>query len=318
MTPLTHRAEHPPASRPQPIGRHARQPRGARRSRTPGMLRVGWTCLGSAAAALIFAGCAPDLGDCDPTMLGGSETGTLAPHTGQLLLANSCAAGRCHAESAKGESRKGAPAGLNFGVVPASNSEEDLAAARRSSGVVSNHSLDIWDEVEAGTMPPPKPAGAGALAPSQKEILRNWLACGAPVVEAPPTADPNADAWTKIYTQLSGSCAGCHSAATAATAGGGFEFGEASTEASAVCAAHYNVVGVATSASGACSGKRIVTASEPDNSVLLVKLTGANLCGSLMPLGSPTPFEMSHTQLVADLRAWIMSGAKPPAGCSNQ
>jgi mono/diheme cytochrome c family protein len=316
MTPSTHRAEHAPLPRCQPMRFDARQPPYPPRRRARRARFAAWTCLGSAAGALLLAGCSPDLGECDMAMLGGSATGTLAPHTGQQLLRDSCAAGLCHAESAKGEFRKGAPAGLNFDIVPASTSEADVAIARRSSGVVSNYSEEIWEQVEAGTMPPPKPAGAGPLAPSRKEILRNWLACGAPVVEAPATADPNADAWTKIYVQLSGSCTGCHAPTAAASTGGGFVLGEASMEAAAICTAYHNVVGVATSASGACSGKRIVTASEPDNSVLLVKLVGSpNLCGALMPLGTAMPFAMTHAELVADLRTWIMSGAPAPAGC---
>jgi hypothetical protein len=306
MIPSPHRAEHRPAASR------------ASRRRILGTLRVAWAYLGSAAGALLLASCGPDLGECDRTMLGGSETGTLAPHTGQLLLRDSCAAGLCHTESAKGEARKGAPAELDFGVVPASNSEADLAVARRGSGVVWNYMDEIWEQVEAGTMPPPKPAGAGPLAPSQKETMRNWLACGAPVIEAPVMAAVDADPWTKIYTQLIGNCAGCHSASAAATSGGGFELGEASMDAAAICAAYNNVAGVATSASGACSGKRIVTASKPDESVLLAKLTGgANLCGSLMPIPTPTPFAMSHAELVDDLRAWIMSGAPAPDGCQS-
>jgi hypothetical protein len=290
----------------------------AARSRTLRTLRVAWTYLGSAAGALLLASCGPELGECDRTMLGGSETGTLAPHTGQVLLRDSCAAGLCHTESAKGESRKGAPAELDFGVVPASDSEEDLAVARRGAGVVWNYLDSIWAEVEAGTMPPAKPAGAGALAPSQKEILRNWLACGAPVVEAPVMAAAGADPWTKIYTELIGNCAGCHSPSAAASAGGGFELGVAGMEPAAICDAYNNVVGVATIASGACSGKLIVSASKPDESVLLSKLTGGvNLCGSLMPIPTPTPFAMSHAELVDDLREWIMSGAPPPDGCQS-
>jgi hypothetical protein len=290
----------------------------ASRSRTLRTPWVAWTYYLGSAAALLLTSCGPDLGECDRTMLGGSDTGTLAPHTGQQLLHNSCAGGLCHTESAKGEARKGAPAELDFGVVPTSDSEEDLAVALRSSGVVWNYLDDIWGQVEAGTMPPPKPAGAGALAPSQKEILRNWLACGAPVVEAPATADPNADPWTKIYTQLSGSCSACHNASTAAAQGGGFVLGGAPMEPGAICDAYNNVVGVATSASGPCSGKRIVTASQPDDSVLLVKLTGgANLCGVLMPLGASTPFATTQMELVDDLREWIMSGAPAPTGCAS-
>jgi hypothetical protein len=288
------------------------------RGRSRGTLRVASVHLSSAVAALLLSSCGPDVGECDRTMLGGSETGTLAPHTGQLLLRDSCAAGLCHTESAEGKARKGAPAELDFGVVPASDSEEDLAVARRSSGVVWNYLDAIWAEVEAGSMPPPKPAGAGPLAPSQKEILRNWLACGAPVVEAPVMADAGADPWTKIYTQLSGSCVGCHSASSAAGAGGGFVLGEAGMAPATICDAYNNVVGVAASAAGACSGKRIVTASQPDDSVLLVKLTGgANLCGALMPLGTSAPFAMTQTQLVDDLRDWIMSGAPAPEDCES-
>jgi mono/diheme cytochrome c family protein len=308
MTASTLRAKPKPPSSPN-----------AGRGRAHSMLPLARTCLGSAACALLLlAGCGgPELGECDAAMLGGTDTGkTLAPHTGQQLLRDSCAAGLCHAESAKGEFRKGAPADLNFDVVPASNSDDDLAVARRSSGVVSNYSEEIWEQVEAGTMPPPKPAGAGPLAPSRKEILRNWLACGAPVVEAPATADPNADEWTKIYTRLSGSCTGCHSPTTAAASGGGFVLGESDMDAAVICDAYNNVVNVATSGSGACSGKRIVTASEPDESVLLVKLTGGDdLCGALMPLGVSMPFATSQAELVDDLRSWITSGAPAPDGC---
>jgi hypothetical protein len=269
-----------------------------------------------AALLVVLSACAaPDFGDCDMAKLGGGSSSAPKPFDGQLLLQSSCAGGNCHSSSARGALRKGAPAGLNFDVVPASTADKDLSMARHNSGVVSNHSGEIWEQVNDGTMPPPKPAGSGALSGSDKDTLRNWLACGAPVVEVPNSAGAGADPWTRVFTALSTTCIGCHSMAAASGSGGGFVLAASATD---VCGAYTNVIAVATK-SAACTGRVLVKASDPDNSVLLGKLEGGtNLCGTLMPPTNTTPFATASTtnmQTVADLRQWIASGAPKPPTC---
>jgi hypothetical protein len=268
-------------------------------------------------SALLSASCAaPDLGTCDPTALGGSKaTGMLTPHAGQQLLQDSCAAGLCHSSSARGAQRAGAPAGLDFNVVPASTAESDMAAMRRSRVVVEENADSIWEQVETGSMPPPAPAGSGPLSKSNKEIVRNWLACGSPIVESPARANPDADEWTAVFTELGGQCLGCHSPGTAGNLGGSFVFGESKD----ACGAYKNVVSTAanTAPSGPCAGKLLVKAGDPDNSVLLQKLEGGpNLCGGLMPQGRSTPYAEMATDTVMKLRTWIASGAPAPPGCN--
>jgi hypothetical protein len=254
-----------------------------------------------------------DLGDCDRAKLGGAAVGAAPqPYPGQILLQSSCDGGRCHGASAQGLSRSGAPAGLDFNVVANSTSDADRLAARRAFGVVSNNIEEIWEEIDNGTMPPPPPAGAGAMNGADKEVIRNWLACGAPMVEA-PVGDPSADTWTRVFAQLSTQCLVCHSTASAA-AGGGFILGDTDK----ACDAYKNVVDKPAQASGPCSGRTLVKPNAPDDSVLVQKLTAMNVCGSPMPPGASAamPFAASNATLVSDLRTWIMSGAPAPAGCN--
>lgn len=254
-----------------------------------------------------------ELGDCDWSQLGGSPGGaTPMPYNGQVLLQSSCGAGRCHSSYAAGDVRFGAPAELDFNVVPRSTSAEDRMTARGAFGVVSNNIDEIWGEIEEGSMPPPPPAGSGALKDADKAVIRNWLACGAPVIDAPAQAAADADPWTRIYTLLGPQCVGCHSAGTKAS-GGGFVFGENGD----ACGAYKNVREVATQAGGACGGRVLVKVGDPANSVLVQKLTAMNLCGSPMPLGASAamPFASTNATLVDELQKWITAGAMPPAGC---
>jgi len=138
----------------------------------------------------------------------------------------------CHSPAAVGASRVGVPAGLNFDVALACTSEvEDPSCARplesceggqtdtdycqRLQRLQSNNDTIIdWaegmiQEIRAGAMPPGK-AGREAADPRQwisksdrtvlpsidssagQEIVRNWLACDAPVIartEFPPSED---------------------------------------------------------------------------------------------------------------------------------
>jgi hypothetical protein len=148
------------------------------------------------------------------------------------------------------------------------------------------------------------------LTAANKETLRNWLACGAPVVPLPVAVDPNADAWTRIFAQLSTQCVSCHS--TSAAGGGAFILGTMND----ACVAYKNIHDAAASSSGACSGRTLVKSGDPANSVLVQKLTGTMLCGGLMPLGASMALSQSNPALVNDIQAWIMSGAAGPAGCN--
>lgn len=154
--------------------------------------------------SLALLGCQPDLGECEPTSARSvyyDEAGNPA-YGGQALLDVGCAAGGnyCHAPAASGQTRFGAPEGYDLDLRLATSPEalERLADGHRR---VRNASL-IWGEVESGRMPPPEPARSEALGGGPSYVtadgaalpaigsaeadamLRNWLACEAPVVEA--------------------------------------------------------------------------------------------------------------------------------------
>jgi cytochrome c5 len=99
----------------------------------------------SAVAAISFAGCAADLGEC-PTDSATQET------AGMAVVNNTCAKAGCHT-SANG----GNPAdGLDFS----------------SASVVKDNASEMYGEVEAGVMPP-----TGKLNGADIEALRVYLAC---------------------------------------------------------------------------------------------------------------------------------------------
>jgi hypothetical protein len=186
---------------------------------------------------------------------------------------------------------------------------------------VSDLRDEIWEVVSNGSMPPGNAGhevqGDGdwrfdaaregseqlpALTNEDgKAVLRNWLACGAPVVtetHTPGWTHPRGDGgtgltdWGDIYAEVIGpSCAlaGCHNDASAA---GGLKMGN-------MCEAYEQLL-----ASGTCGAR--VTPGDGDGSVLLDKLESSDpACGDLgMPPGAPL-----DPQVVADIRAWIESGA---------
>jgi len=267
------------------------------------------TILPVGAAALLLAACGPDLGECDESALGGSSTGTLAPHAGQLIVQQKCASSRCHTVDAEGELRSGAPADLNFDVVPNTTSVEDRVKVLEGNERVQEYREAMWGEIEEGAMPPPPPAGGGELDADEKETVRNWLACNAPVIAAPPPNSGGTD-WTSIYGDLIGTCAGCHDSAGAMVAGGGFELGERGDP----CGAHDNLVSAPASGSGCnMSGMTLVVPGQPDQSLLVHKLSdNPPPCGSYMPLTDDRPLIGTNPELVNRLRAWITAGALAP------
>jgi hypothetical protein len=277
--------------------------------------RVWCGLLAAAGVALLAAGCEPDLGECDMTMLGGSDT---APHTGQALVNGKCASGRCHSVDAKGDLREGAPADLNFDIVPTDTSPAAISKVRDGAEVVHDNREDMWGEIDEGSMPPGPPAGSGALSDTEKETIRNWLACGGEVIAVPPTGGPPVGAdWTAIYEELVSStsgtlCASCHNAAGAMIAGNGFLLGNPGDS----CAAYNRVVNAAAKTTqGMCAGKgSLVVPNSPDTSILLRKVEGGTqICGVPMPQGT---MGLGATRpVVMALRAWIVAGAMKPMGC---
>jgi mono/diheme cytochrome c family protein len=252
------------------------------------------------AAGLVIAGCGVDLGACDQTLLGGVEG--MTPHTAQQLVNRTCAGGLCHSQDAVGALRNGAPAGLDFDLIPASASVQDSAKVLRSSAVVREWRDEMWDQLGSGDMPP---EGFGTLSSDDKETVRNWLACGAPVVVAPP-AGTTPD-WTSIYALFEERCLACHTAERS-TNGGGFVLGAMG----GACAALGNVVNAAAITERCVGNGTLVVPGDPDASLLLDKLSAPTpRCGERMPLGMDP---LSAAELAA-IRSWIQAGAQPPEGC---
>ena len=216
---------------------------------------VGWPptvmrlCVSCGIAALLLCGCAPDLGECDievaKQVYYTDDEVRLPAYGGQALVEASCGGGAfCHSEAATGPARYGVPAGLDFDVSIAETADQ---TARLRSGIarVREWRSGVWREVHAGTMPPGEigeAIRAGGLPYAElpplptaegKEILRNWLACNAPIVERATTRPdgfaPIGDivaAESCLATPCSGACvdvrsdpANCGSCGTVCEAG---------------------------------------------------------------------------------------------------
>lgn len=165
-------------------------------------------------ALFTTSACAVDLGECDPVMATHvTYSGGVPAYEGQAMVATNCGnASFCHSSGASGQQRYGASLGLDFDVQIASTRaatndvELELEAAstarlRQAQNNVRTYAEHIYREVESGRMPPfggatedtliglPRYADAeGRRVPPVDsyeglEILRNWLACDAPVVE---------------------------------------------------------------------------------------------------------------------------------------
>jgi hypothetical protein len=276
-------------------------------------MRVLCWMMTAAVLGLAGAGCGEDLGQCDMNALGGSTVqGMEAPNTAQSLVQQKCAGNHCHTASATGKDRFGAPADLDFDVQPANAAEAQQARFRHGADVVHEWAEDMWDQIASGNMPPEKQAQFDEST-GEKQTVRNWLACGAPVISAPPKVDPTADAWTAIHSALEVQCASCHSDPPYP----GVTFVMYPT--ASACDAYHNVVNKAAttpSPLGQCTGMLLVDPGKPDTSLLLRKIEGTQpLCGMPMPLNTPGLGTSDAT--VQKLRAWIAAGAPPPADCSR-
>ncbi len=313
------------------------------------------------ALALLALGCAPtvDPGECD-------QDGALAlvytpegspAFAGQAMVIRDCGGGGfCHSGSASGANRFGAPAGLDYDLRPASSGAELEAEAVARLGADQRRILDevhrLWGEVSSGRMPVGGADGAvvrenvdvgfehpgadgrtfsplPAIDSAEGEaIFRNWLACGAPVVErtvprldgrdndvgftAPSCARRCVEpSWPAIYTAIvaapepsgehwtGGSCAGsrCHSSAEAAGALVLDQGPELAWTA---------LVGAAP-AGDECMGVSapLIAPGDPEGSLLWQKLGSEPECGERMPLSGD---DLTVGERCA-LREWIRCGA---------
>lgn len=295
--------------------------------------------------AILAIGCAPDLGVCDEAAARAIvyDDGTPA-FEGQALIVQSCGAGAfCHSEGIPPEDRFGAPAGLDLDLRLASVTpdvdEPSLARLGRAQANAYFQREHLWTQVHGGTMPPdvpevpigrpeyqrvPEGAREGPPLPSittdeARGIVRNWLACGAPVVERTlPRADGNdptvgelaetiettpvEPVWSAIYPRIiQRSCAFtmCHDGVTQA---GTLDLSTPETaRASLLAPASGRLCGT--------SGLARVAPGDPDASLLVHKLRGTGpdgrVCGSRMPNAGSY---LSESR-VESIETWIENGA---------
>lgn len=290
---------------------------------------------------LLLTACGPELGACDPSeaiRVAYDEATGMPAYEGQAVMHASCGYGSfCHASDVPMENRLGVPAHLTFDVQLAATDgtvdEAAIARLRRARFRTVQEARGIYESLALGTMPPAGEEGAsvrsgaprylasddrgelvplpGADTPAGREIVRNWLACDAPVVErplpredglsavvVPPLPrDPIEPTWESVFEDLlrARGCAGarCH---------GGSEAGFQVTDAAGTRAA---LVG-AEASGDECAGMPLVAPGAPDDSLFYRKLAArdeADVCGDPMPLGAP---RLNDDDLAA-VRAWIES-----------
>jgi len=295
-------------------------------------------------APLCLAACGPELGVCDENearRLVYDETGSPA-FEGQALIVQSCGYGAfCHSE-VDGDLRHGAPLGLEYDLRLASfgpeQNEAQTERLRAMATRVLEHRHAIYDQVTTGRMPIPGATGdriregapqyarvdhvTGESTPmatldtdAGREILRNWLACGVPVVERTQTPanatqepfgvvasaverEPLRPEWGDIYDRLIDSrcnAAACHGAAVA---------GELDLRGRDEALAAL-VDGVASSSECVDTATPYLVAGDPEGSLFYQKLSGHSgdepVCGERMPQrGSP----VSDASL-ANVARWI-------------
>lgn len=296
------------------------------------------------------------------------SSGTPA-YEGQALMQQNCSAGGfCHSPAANGSARLGVPANLNFDVQLACELGSDgLCPEGQQPGydrLLTNaertfdHARAIMAEVEAGTMPPPgmeaesvvaaggewyRAAGSATFdainggdtplpeldSAEGQAILRNWLACGAPVIggtRLPDSRDPGQDCgtmvdvgecvvryeppeppeptWGSIYSFFAGSncVTGCHDGASE---GASDVFMQSMLDLSDEGTAYAEMVGV-TAEGEDCEGTLpLVEGGNADGSLLIQKLEGTQSCGEAMPDGRA----LFPEEFIAPIRQWIDDGA---------
>jgi len=266
--------------------------------------------LAAAALASLGFACEDGLGECD--LPAAQEVvysrSNLVATKGQALVHDSCGQGAfCHSAAASGSARRGVPASLNFDMLPRATGLKRVLELRE----------EVWSTVHDGTMPPrgfavgdsdwsfevARPDGETRLSAlstrAGKAALRNWLACGAPVVvetgvpEWAHPAGPVTSSWNDLHSSLMvPKCAtsNCHDARGARAAG--------NLDLSNLCEARSALL-----KSGTCGEKRVVPGDA--SSLLIDKVTNtAPECGTRMP-----PAGGVTAQEIEALRSWVTQGA---------
>jgi hypothetical protein len=290
----------------------------------------------SLVVVVLLAGCKADLGQCDmtaATQVVYAVDGT-PYYPGQALVQQSCAGNYCHVSTAVGGSRFGAPHGLDFdlNVLTAQSPAESVPALEHGISQVRDKAGDMYDAIQAGAMPPGKngerepqswtvdntPVALDLRTDNGKAIMRNWLACNAPVIAAttdsplqaqvvtmgavvPPKKIVVAPTFQSVYDSvLKGSCVSCHTAGGPFTAMTPLDFSSP--------AAAYASLAKDASTTAMCGGRgKLVVPGSCKTSLLYLKLQPAPVvCGQPMPLGG-TPVAPASVQALCD---WIDAGAK--------
>lgn len=294
-------------------------------------------------------GCVPSVGtECDEaaaTEVVYDREGNPAYPGQALLIANCGGGGFCHSPDAPTESRFGAPAGLDFDLRPLSSGGVSSLHLGDSQSFVTANRDAIFESVRSGAMPP---SGVGSEVVAQspsfdhlvafdplrfrpmdsldsaegQEVLRNFLACGARVVEGtsprlnqrsvgwiedPITRGCVDSTWESIYANViePGCVSGaCHDAE--APVAGLDLTGRTPSEVAE------RLIG-AESLGSSCRDSglpQVDPAFDPNRSLFYIKLADpAPLCGRRMPIvGSP----LGEQRLCA-IRTWIACGA-----CSSE
>ena len=172
-------------------------------------------------------------------------TDGLPMYEGQALVQSTCGNGQfCHSPAAIGADRFGVPAGLNFDVALACNESqdpscappiatcdggqndstycEDLERLHSNQGEIRSWAEGMIQEMRAGAMPPGEAGrsvrdvtpwirqdGVSELPPIEtseaQEIVRNWLACQAPVIartEIPDSAQDELESCPSVDGEI--------------------------------------------------------------------------------------------------------------------
>jgi hypothetical protein len=308
-----------------------------------------------------LAACSPTVGTaCDDRLATDvvyDSSGSPA-YAGQSIFITSCASNGsfCHAESAT--RRYGAPYGMNFDPTLADGFSNEADGARHLyAAQLNTHHLrdDIYGQVTSGAMPPGA-IGRSVQLPAYvhddaqhtpvpdirtadgREILRNWLACRSPVIEAtmdptpiPCTADSDCSLthrcdvahgecfgvgaivpvlggsvmphWTSIYANIVAqrcTLGPCHSAAGAPGAG------NLDLQTGGAAGAYAQLLPSHMSGQPGCNAMRIV-AGHPETSLFSQTLTNAQPsgCGAQMPFTMPA---LPADEIMV-IDTWITNGA---------
>lgn len=330
------------------------------------VLRLALSLAIAGSFGLSLAGCSTTVGECieDAAPLYAVDPEGRITFAGQALVHSGCAAGRCHDEGAEGEARHGVPMSLDFGL-PIARLEDvrdplpegHRAQIERSRTNISKHAEMMLRLVEQGSMPPgeatsehseggyralryhlgqchfgdPLPA---VTTEAGREILRNWLACGAPTVEAAdPTLpyisgshgqhrsplceeeiEPGLMSFERLYAEVfQPSCAlsGCHDSASGDLRMDTIEhtydelFGRSPADTT-----HCDTEEARDALAAA-----FVVPGDPDASYLLHKMTDPQIPSVDRPIcGDPMPKSGRLPRALEKVRAWIEAGAPGPQG----